>query len=399
MIDKINITDFPKNVFIELPNDYRNMLFQLIFLESKIAGNVRKSLKTHGLRENVFRWRRGNDKNLPQFINLESLLFLFNKARTSRMNIREKISSIKLKIQNSGKRIEKSEELVSFIRDLRYILNGSYKMAEVFNMNSKTLNHYISNKKIKKLPFYLVLKFVEFSKNKILCFNFTIEELQDNIISYQAHHGKSIKPEFQGERKLPIKVTPEFESIIYHLMGDGHVKAIGSGEYTQLSREGRQNFLNKLYDTFGYFEVTEKSFNDGKVIIPRVIIEVICKYYSLNYNSFNWNTSKLPSNISNYADFKIAGLSAFIVDEGHISDRGIEIYSGNKILLSQIRKLALDLGLDCSDLKAKKPNGNTKESYRFRIRKESSRRFLKMVVKLKEKYPYCGLAQKENLLL
>ena len=137
MIEKIKITDFPKNVFIELPDNYRNMLFQLIFLESKTAGNVRNSLKMHGLRENVFRWRKGNDKNLPQFINLESLLFLFNKAQTCRMNIQEKISLLKLKTKNSGKRIEKSEELISFIRDLRYILNGSCKMAGVFNMNCK----------------------------------------------------------------------------------------------------------------------------------------------------------------------------------------------------------------------------------------------------------------------
>ena len=399
MIDKINITGFPKNVFIELPNNYRNILFQLVFLESKNARNVIKSLKEKGLKENIFRWRRGHDKGLPQFINLESLLFLLYKAQISRINIQKKVHVIKLRIRGYNERVEKSEELISLIRSIRYILNGSGKMAQAFKMNPRTLNKYISNKKIKKLPIDFVIRLVKFAESNVLCFNLTINELQDKIISYQAYHGKYIKPEFQGARKLPIQVTPEFESIVYHLMGDGHVKAIGSGECTQLSDEGRKNFLNKLYNVFGYFEITEKSFSDGRVIIPRVIIDIICRYYNLNYDSFNWNTSKLPLNISSNADFKIAGLSAFIVDEGHINNRGIEIYSGNRQLLSEIRTLAVDLGLDCSDLKAKKPNGNSKESYRFRIRKESSKEFLKMVANLKKNYQYCGLAQKENLML
>ena len=399
MIDEINITQFPKNVFVKLPDDYRNMLFQLIFFDSKTSGNVRVLLKNNGLKDNIFRWRKGKDRDLAQLVNLESLLFLFDKARISRTKIQEKISLIKLKNQTSSKRAEKSEELISLIRDLRNILNGSHKMAEIFKMNPRTLNHYINNKKIKKLSFEFVLRLLEFAENKVLCYTYTIKELQDKVISYKAAHGKCIIPEFQENRKLPIKVTPEFESIIYHLMGDGHVRAIGSGEYTQLNSEGRKNFLNKLYSVFGYFEVTEKSYDDGRVIIPKVIIDILCSYYNLHYNSFNWNTSKLPLNISSNSDFKIAGLSAFIIDEGHINDRGIEIYSGNQILLSQIRNLALDLGLDCSDLKTKKPNGSTKESYRFRIRKEASREFLKMVINLKEKYPCCGLAQKESLLL
>jgi len=355
-------------------------------------------LKVKGLKENIFRWRRGQDRNMPQFINLESLLFMIGKAQSSRISIQKNLDIIKLKVNNSTKRIQKTEELISLIKNIRYILNGSNKMAKDFNINPRTLNKYIGDKKIKNLPIDFVIKSVEFVENKILCFNFTIEELQDKIVSYQAYHGKAIKPEFQDERKLPIKVTPDFESIIYHLMGDGHVRAIGSGEYTQLSVIGRTNFLNKLYSNFGYFEVTEKSFNDGRVIIPKIVIDIICKYYNLHYSSFNWDTSKLPLNISNNADFKIAGLSAFIVDEGYVSDRGIEIYSSNNILLSQIRNLAVDLGLNCSDLKTKKANGNTKESFRFRIRKESSKEFLKMVVNLKEKYPCCGLAQKEITL-
>jgi hypothetical protein len=396
MIKKISIMDFPKNILIELPDVYRNIMFQLIFLECKTSMNIKRILREKNLKENVFRWRRGHDRGLPQFVNLESLLVLFDHAQRARNSIKRNLNIVKIQLLNSNKRIEKTKELMSLIKDVRFILRGNANMAYRFDINHGTLYSYVGRKEIKKLPLRFVTDLIKFIENNILCFSFTLDELQSKVVSYHAHHGKSIKPQFHRERKLPIKVTPEFESIIYHLFGDGHVKEIGSGEYTQLSEIGRKNFLNKLYNVFGYFEITKKSFDDGKVIIPKAIIRIVCKYYNLNHNSFNWNTSKLPLNISDDVEFKIASLVAFIVDEGYISDKGIEIYSSNKVLLTQIRNLAIDLSLDCSELKTKKPNGSIKESFRFRIRKESSINFIRMVKDLKEKYPYCGLAQKEN---
>lgn len=397
-IKEISINEFPKNIFIELPEDYRGVLFQLIFLKFKTAENVRKLLKENNLRENIFRWRRGHDKGLPQYINLESLLCLFDSIHQIRDEIEKLTNTVKSRLNYSDSKIEKGQELISLVRYVRRILKGNKNTAKIFCLNEGTLRHYISNKKIKNLPSGFVKLLLEFVEQKILCFSFTIDELQNKIISYQGNHGKAIKPEFNGERKLPIKVTPEFESIIFHLFGDGHVKTIGSGEYTQLKLGGRQNFLNKLYNVFGYFEITEKSFDDGRVIIPKAIVMIISHYYNLGYKEFLGNFAKLPSKLCDEKDFKIAGLSAFIVDEGHVSDKGIEIYSSNKELLSGIRILALDLGLDCSDLIIKKAYKNTKQSYRFRIRKESSVRFVQMVDELKKKYPNCGLAQKEGII-
>jgi len=399
-IKEITILDYPKNIFIDLPNDYRQILFQLIFLESKTARNVQDLLKNGGLKENIFRWRRGHDRSLPQYINLESLLALYDKVRRIRDNINYKTCVVKEDFTNSKERLSKSKELVSLIKDIRLILGGVNKTAKKFNVNPGTLSHYILNEKIKGLPSGFIKNLLDFIDKEILCFEFTIEELQNKIISYHAYNGKFIKPDFNGERKLPIKVTPEFESILFHLFGDGHVKPIGSGEYTQIKLEGRMNFLNKLYNVFGYFDVAEKSFNDGRVIIPKAIILILLKYYDLDYKSFNWNVSELPTNLSNDKEFKIAGLSAFIVDEAHVTnDRGIEIYSSNKKLLAQIRNVAVDLGLNCSELKSKNPNGNTKKSYRFRIKKKSSIEFVQMVKKLKEKYPYVGLAHKEDIII
>lgn len=396
-LKKIHISDFPKNIFIKLPEDYRNILFQLILLEFGNAKNLIGFLKNKNLSENIFRWRRGSDRGLFQFINLESLLHLLDKAKKRRDSIETNLVFIS-KIPIHDDRIQKNKEILSLISDLRYIQRGYFNLSKKVGTNQNTLKHYVLNERIKTLPNYLIQKILQYATDDIICHTLTIEELENKIISYRAYHGKEIISNFKGERKLPIKVTPEFESIIYHLLGDGHVRTIGSGEYTQLPIEGKTNFLNKLYSSFGYFEITKKSFDDGKVIIPKVIISILCKHYKMDYNGFNWNVSQLPSNITNDNDFKIAGLSAFIVDEGNISNRGIELYSSNNLLLSQIRKLATNLRLSCSPIKTKKPNGTTKESFRFRIRKESSVKLSFMIDTLKEKYPNCGLAQKENKL-
>lgn len=397
-LNEISILDFPKKMFVELPTNYRDILFQLVFLELKNTTNVKKILKEKNLCENLFRWRRGYDRGRIQFINLESLLYLLSNAHKSRNKIKEELNVVKTKIRPSEKRIEKTKELISLIKNTRYILKGNNNFAKRFNINPTTLPHYISNKKIKKLPLSFIIKVVQFLDEKVLHFSFSIDELQDKIISYKAHHGKRVKIVSKGERRLPIKVTPEFESIIYHLLGDGHVKEIGSGEYTQLNVKGRNNFLYKLYNVFGHFNITKNSFENGRIIIPKAIINILCKYYNLDYKSFHWDVSKLPSNIMDDKKFKIAGLSAFIIDEGHVSDRGIELYSSNKVLLSQIRNLVLDLKLNCSQLTIKKKNGNTNESFRFRIRKESSVMLINMVKELKKKYPFCGLAQKEDII-
>jgi hypothetical protein len=397
-LNKISIMDFPKNIFIELPHDYRNLLFQLIFLESKTR-NIKKSLKDNNLKENIFKWRKGHDGILSQYINLESLLYLFNKAKKTRDNIENRVSIVKKLFTNSDDRIKKNELLISLIKDARYILRGNNNLSKKLNINPRTLIHYILNHKIKKLPLIFVKDLIKFLENEVLCFSFTKDELENKIISYRAFHGKIINVKFKNERKIPIKVTPEFESILFHLFGDGHVKAIGSGEYTQLKEKGRINFLNKIYNNFGYFKISKKSFDNGRVIIPKAIISILCKHYNLNHKSFKWNIAEFPSNLSKNKEFKIAGLSAFIIDEGHVTnDRGIEIYSSNKKLLFKIRNIAMSLGLHCSELKSKKASGNTKKSFRFRIKKESSIELIRMIKELEIKYPFCGLAQKENII-
>ena len=98
-------------------------------------------------------------------------------------------------------------------------------------------------------------------------------------------------------------------------------------------------------------------------------------------------------------NFKIAGLVSFIVDEGYIGKSVISIYSSNKNLLSQIRKLVLDLNLKCSEVRLKKSRGTTKDSFRFNIFKEGVKNLAVKAKEVEKVYPTCNFSQKEEKVL
>jgi len=396
--EQISISHFPNSTLIELPADYRKILFGMIHIENTTVAKINKRLTSLSLKENFSRWRGGYDGATSALIPLKPFLELHKNITITRNRLLECVTTINSQIANHRERIPKSKEIMFLIISIRTIFQGNNALAAKLRITPNKLRCYVRNQGTKTLPKCFVEDLIKFAEEKILCYSFSYEEIQNNILSYKAHHGKKIIPCFEGKRTIPIMVTPEFESIIFHLMGDGHVRSIGSSEYTQINAKNRKNFLYKLFNSFGDFEIPENSYADGRVLIPKIIINIICDHYSVSYDDFKWNVSKMPLNLHHDVSFKVAALSAFIVDEGHVSNRGIELYSSNKSLLSYMRNIVLDLDLFCSLIKNKKPHGSTKESYRFRIPKESSVKFLRMVELLEKEFPYCGLGCKQGRL-
>jgi len=396
---EIHIWDFPNNMYIKLPFNYRNIFFQLAFLEFKTTNNLQKILKHNNLPTNIIRWRDEKDQEYKQLIHLKSLLFLIPYVKKRKKKITKIYEGIKT-IKFSQKRITKSKELIHLIKELRYIFKGNKKFSKLIDINEGTLRHYINNNKIKTIPSSLVKTLLKITKEDIIKYSFSKRELENKIISYKSYHGKEIFPKFNNERKLPIKITPEFESIIYHMIGDGHVSKIGSSEYTQLNEIGKNNFLQKLFRVFGYFNYSKEGLNNGRIYISKTIISIICDYYNLSADNFRWNKSILPKVCFNKNNsFKLAGLIAIIVDEGYVGNNKITIGLSNQILLSQIKQLALDLDLSCGKLTLKKGNETKKDSFRFNILKRSIKKLLIKTKELGKKYPTCNLAQKENKIL
>ncbi|MBU1198132.1 helix-turn-helix domain-containing protein [Candidatus Micrarchaeota archaeon] len=197
---------------------------------------------------------------------------------------------------------------------------------------------------------------------------------------------------------FPIKISPEFDSVVSNFMGDGSFGNIKSlPNYKQKNELGRRIFLTKLYNVFGKFCKNDLAYDTyWQVRIPKIIGEIIKKYYQISpTDSLN---RRLPNQMKNKSrNFKIAILASFIVDEGHIGD-SIEIYSGNKALLQDYLEIAESLEYRCTEIKKKKGHLTPRPSYRFRISARSSKKILADLEELKQEYPNCSLAHKQKQL-
>lgn len=390
----------PDNTFLSLPEKYRTLIFQLCALEFENYDKLISFLKERELTTNVIRWKLGNDEFYKQLINKKVLLYLEPYVVKRIEILKDKYFNITKKLNFQNNRVPKDVELMNFIKEIKYLFGGNKNFSDIIKVNVGAFYSYIYKSKTNTMPVNVLKNILNFLEENLFCYSFSLEEIEEQIISYRVAHGKEIFPEYLNERKLPIKITPEFDSILFHLFGDGYVNKIGSGEYTQLNEISKNNFLVKLYTTFGYFHLSNNGFNQGRVFIPRTIIEIIKNYYNLDTKDFlGWN-SKLPEIIfSRPNSFKLAGAVSFIVDEAHVAKSNIILHSSNVLLLSQIRILLIENGINCSTIKIKKGNGSTKESYRFSILKESIYDLVMKVNELKTIYPTCNLSQKEKKIM
>jgi len=235
--------------------------------------------------------------------------------------------------------------------------------------------------KTRRMPLWTI---IEISKKT----NVSLEDVENNLVEIcTTGRGTPIKVKF------PLYLTPELVSIAFHLFGDGHLAGKGQqSHYRQVNQDGLNNFKQKLLNCFGEFDVS--IFEGSKVAIPRAISSFLDEY--LNLGDCYWNKSQVNDKIKNMPqDFLLAGLNAFIIDEGHIGE-SIEIYSSNKNLLDDIVEIINKLGYISYGPKTKKERDGI--SYRAYISLKSAKQYYSDILKLEKKFPACGLAQKEKLL-
>jgi DNA-binding transcriptional ArsR family regulator len=190
-------------------------------------------------------------------------------------------------------------------------------------------------------------------------------------------------------------LTPELVSIIFHFCGDGHLaKFGGQSSYRQVNKQGLHNFIAKIKNCFGEFPISDVAIRDYKATIPRLIADFYSYYFDLG--SCCWKVARIPCKIKNFdKEFLVAGLTSFIVDEGHIGN-SIEIYSSNRKLLGDIAEIAKSLGYLCKDPKIK--SKKHKQDFRMYISTKSAKQFAKDISHLSLKFPTCDLVHKQHLL-
>ncbi|MFH1503223.1 MAG: hypothetical protein ABIE36_01035 [Candidatus Diapherotrites archaeon] len=300
-------------------------------------------------------------------------------------------------------RIELFKKLREKIMSTTNILDKINNSAKRYNMNRKYNTGHLSSwvKGYKKdgenirninIPLWVLIEMSKTLSDSGKINNSIMIEIEKNI-EYYTGLGKSnpiLNP------KLPLYLTPEMISVIFHFMGDGHIgrKTVVSS-YRQMNKKGLNNFLKKLQSIFGNFNYPKKEFDNGRLNIPKIITEFYVDYFKLpNTNTFE---AYIPKNIKKLKkEFLLAGLISFIVDEGHVGEV-ITIYGKNKRLMSDIQEIGIKCGYLCHPLREKYAYGKF-GVYRFSISSKDYGKFYKDILELSKLFPTCTLAQKMERL-
>jgi len=269
--------------------------------------------------------------------------------------------------------------------ELSLIINRKFKT----RFNGGDIKYWLEGKKIdirtgikhpKFMPLWLVLFLVNLVKDDLAI-------LDKKVVAYRSG-GRGF---IVNLPILPIIVTPEFESIVIHLFGDGYAGDF-TPSYFQKNKIAVDNFIKKLKNCFGNFERSVYLINDMCYVrFPKAMTDVLSNFY--NIHSYMSYKSKVPIKIINRKDnnFKLACLVAYIVDEGNIRDV-ISLYSVNLNLISGMRKLALDCGYKCSKLQFNKKAN----SYIFTISIKNIEKIYYDICNLSKLFPTCNLSFKEK---
>lgn len=240
-----------------------------------------------------------------------------------------------------------------------------------------------------RIPLWVLLEFSKLLSGFTNDDNTIMRQVEKSVL-YCAAAGKSvpIKPKF------PLLLTPELVSVIFNLCGDGHIgTGIGISHYRQMNNIAFQDFVYKLHNSFGDFK--ETIVENSKIIVPRIITDFYKHYFGIN--DCRWNTARIPDIVKTLGkEFLVAGLAAFVVDEGHIGDH-VELYSSNSNLLNDIKEIAQKLGYITTNIQPKYRYG-VFNGYRFLIKKQSALLFYRDIEELTKQFPTCGLAHKISRL-
>jgi len=296
------------------------------------------------------------------------------------------------------------------IWDLGSKINIKVNLSFIDFINDKIKEKYKTKRRIHKelikyynLPF-LVFKdrmkrgykhFIDLEILLNLCklLDISLDQLQDNIIAYKTRKG----PNYIENPKLPVKITPIFDMLIAHFIGDGFVINPKRGRkpyfgYRQYDDHYRNLFIRKIESVFGKLNYRSDYFHGEKttqIYFPVVCSDLMFGLYNLDVNSFKSENARIPREVFN-RDFmhKLSFLIGIIVDEGHVDSSLIIIRMKNQKLIGDLAKLCADLGYSTSI------KGGKDYMFNLYILSESLRKFYRDYKRLLNKFPEVNLGYK-----
>lgn len=176
-----------------------------------------------------------------------------------------------------------------------------------------------------------------------------LNEFQANILSYKTRKGWNCIE----QPKLPIEITPVFDMLVAHNIGDGTVINCGGNRklyfgYRQFDHHYRNLYLRKIEAVFGkvrYRSAYPYSEHTTRIYSPIVCSELMFKLYGLTATSFKSEIARIPKEIfTKDWRHKLAFLIGIIIDEGNIDSCLIAISMKNEPIITDLQRICNDLG-------------------------------------------------------
>lgn len=234
-------------------------------------------------------------------------------------------------------------------------------------------------------------------KNCCLTLNIPLEKLQRSVLAYKTKGGYNIiiNP------KLPIEITPLFDMLIAHHIGDGSVVNPQRGRqayfsYRQYNQKYMKLYLIKIESIFGKIKYKKIYREKTKTYCPALISNILFDLYNLNTKSFLSKKARIPEQIfKKDKEFLLAFLLGTIIDDGHIDSTMVVVGLRNKNLVKDLLKICKLLDYKASSTeRTLKYKGKYKKYWYLNILKEGMINLWKDYNRLIKKYPEANLGYK-----
>ena len=238
--------------------------------------------------------------------------------------------------------------------------------------------------------------FVDLEIFIILCklLKIPLKKFQNNIIAYKTRRGHN----FIKNPKIPVEITPIFDMLFAHHIGDGTVVDPKNGRkpyfsYRQYNQKYKKLYVKKIESVFGEIEYKNEYFKEPtntRVYFPVVASELFFNLYNYDEKGFLSLTTRIPKEIFNKSpEHKLAFLIGIIIDEGNIDSNLVVINMKNKKIIEDLKKICEDLSYP-STLRPRKEEG----FYCLYILSNGTKKLYQDYLKLKEKHPEVDLGYK-----
>jgi len=177
----------------------------------------------------------------------------------------------------------------------------------------------------------------------------SLEQFQANITAYKTRKGWN----YVEQPKLPIRITPLFDMLVAHNIGDGTVVNCGGNRkpyfgYRQFDHRYRNLYLRKIEAIFGRIQYRSVYVHDEhttRIYSPIVCSEIMFNLYGLTETSFKSEVARIPKEIfAKDWKHKLAFLIGIIIDEGNVDSCLISISMKNELIIHDLQRICTDLG-------------------------------------------------------